>query len=1162
MSIRRMLVCVAKALILLLLLIFVRAAVPSQQVLAAQSVEVSSEEELLLAVADDTVNAVALTASSVVLTEGFTVDRDISFSGAGCALIFDTGAQMKITEGATVQLSGLRLESTEGYSVSSHGTVELGENVIIAGDYGILLSGGASLTSGGNVVNVAPAVGRAVGVSTQGKQVTLRDVCISQTSGSSHLVYLHQSSGMLRLEGNVKLSSNNSNAIMCPNNGTASPSVTIASGANVNIYAPGASNTGGSSAGAAIDTKYGAVKIENGATTRLTGSQSAINASSIDIGADVTLNISCNSGRSSGAALYAEGAVNIGENAVVSIGMEEGIGCGGIYSGEGIKVGCYGLIMIHCQMEAENAVYSGGAVTFEDDASINIRNAKNGIVCKNGMTTGSRCTIDIADISGYGISSSGKLIADKLYFGTYSTIEIIADYCAIYTCEALHIDNGGRAELSSGTKAPALWIAADKDSPGYATISGSNVTVASGAGASAALNTGVYVMGAFTVENGSVFYSENSADFSVTVVNGDVNVSSSASMYVRSGCGLYVQNGDVRLSSGGSLFSQGLRDSALRINGGVANIGERAVIDLQGARFGAELLGDGGLWIDNAYSFDIRSTSERAVYIENGSFSVENVERISAWERGENNEALWWSGADDTAASWELTDGNSKVVQNYAQHTRLAPSGAQSYRNGEPVGVSTLNWFDADWNMVDYSRIGMYKSRPTARANTFNIPAGRSFSWWLYGESYDGTPATFQLYSSAGEGEFELNEDGRFTYTAPSYVRGEQSFSFTVTNGEGVTSEPTTVKILVTASKPPIVFSTTFLTKKNEPILGQLNVHDYDGAISDTVISRQPDNGTITISSDGKFLYTPNEDFVGIDEFEYYAVDDYGDSSNTGYVSIVVGAMSGLVASNDTYATESDAAINARLVLLDPTAAVTSATDINDDALRYQNVNFVITQRPQYGNFSVSEDGMVTYTPYEDFAGSDMFKFYAEDNEGNRSNEAIVTIAIIPSKRPTVSDGYFTCAKNYYCDGKAQAEDIDGNVMSFELTSQPESGTLTFDEQTGEFRYEPDSDFLGLVSFNFTATDDDGLVSSEGVVYIEVMTLINNLRVTGRLTGFILAGVGIAAAVAVIAVLLISAAAKRHRRELLEMQEYYRSIGYYDAPSGNSARHGSGKKRR
>ncbi len=1137
----------------LLTVLIICFAAPAEGAFAAETASVSSPEEFSMALADDTVSAVAVTVPSVVLSDGINITHNVVITGSGAAptLYLSSGTQLRIAEGVTVRFDNIELKSTEGYSVSCYGRILFGENVTLSGDYGVLLNSGSEAISEGRTVGVSSETGRAIGINAGNGRVTLKDLSIAQSSGSTHLVYLHQSKGELYMSGNVSLFSNNSNGIMCPNNTDISPSVTIADGAAVSVYAPNSSNTGANAAGGAIDTAYGEFKIGKGAAVSLTGGESAVVASNIEIGSGSRVNISSSVSTTGGnAALSSTGGVTIHNGATVNIGTEQEVSCGGIYAAKGLTVGDNSQIIIRCTANAKNAVYSAAPITFGNDVSLTVRGASNGIVTEHGIVTGERCVIDISS-SDYGIKGTGTLIADKLEFGQSNTLTVNADYCAIYTREAFQIEYGGRATIGAGSKAPALWIDAEATAPGYITVVGSNVTVTSSAGGNAAHNAGVYVVGALTAEQNSVFYSESNSDFGILGMNGDINVSSGSSLYSRSGCGIYINNGDIRLSDGGALFAHGLVDSAVRIENGVVNVGEKASVDLQGERFGVEVLGEGGgLRIFGASSFDIRSLSNRAVFIENGTLSIENTERVSVWEQveGKANADVWWSGAREALASWELTASDSGITQNYADHTRLAPSGMQTFRNGEPVDVSSLDWPNAAWETYRYSRIGMYKSRPTARANTFNIPAGKSFSWWLNGESYDDGKIIYELTASTGDGEFNLNPNGRFTYTAPSYTRGIQTFKFTVTNGEGAVSSPTEIKINVTASKPPIAYSSTFRAKKNEAFIGQLELHDFDGAISSTVVTKEPENGVLALSSDGKFVYTPNMGFTGLDSFEFYGVDDYGDKSNIGYVTIIVGAESGYYASNDTYATDSGAEVSARLVLLSLTkpAENVSPTDIAsaDDDIDYTGFKFVVTQRPEYGTFSVSEDGFVTYTPFPDFAGSDMFRYYAVTPEGAITNEAIVTVAIIPSQRPTVDNCYYTCSKNLYLNGKVTAADIDGTLKLFTVTSMPEHGELSFNDLTGEFKYVPEKDYLGSVSFTYTVTDDDGLVSREATVSIEVLNLIDSLRAAGRLMPAILACCGILAAAVVFAWLLISAVIKRNRREKEELEEYYRDSMY------------------
>jgi VCBS repeat-containing protein len=53
-------------------------------------------------------------------------------------------------------------------------------------------------------------------------------------------------------------------------------------------------------------------------------------------------------------------------------------------------------------------------------------------------------------------------------------------------------------------------------------------------------------------------------------------------------------------------------------------------------------------------------------------------------------------------------------------------------------------------------------------------------------------------------------------------------------------------------------------------------------------VHRTPVHGTLTISSDGSFTYTPATGFTGNDTFTYACRDTYGNVSNTVTVTIVV----------------------------------------------------------------------------------------------------------------------------------------------------------------------------------------------------------------------------------------------------------------------------------
>ena len=58
-------------------------------------------------------------------------------------------------------------------------------------------------------------------------------------------------------------------------------------------------------------------------------------------------------------------------------------------------------------------------------------------------------------------------------------------------------------------------------------------------------------------------------------------------------------------------------------------------------------------------------------------------------------------------------------------------------------------------------------------------------------------------------------------------------------------------------------------------------------------LTELPDNGELTMALDGTFVYVPNPDFTGIDNFTYTIHDGAGGEA-TGTVSIVVGHSNSL----------------------------------------------------------------------------------------------------------------------------------------------------------------------------------------------------------------------------------------------------------------------------
>ncbi|NOG48612.1 MAG: tandem-95 repeat protein [Chloroflexi bacterium] len=233
------------------------------------------------------------------------------------------------------------------------------------------------------------------------------------------------------------------------------------------------------------------------------------------------------------------------------------------------------------------------------------------------------------------------------------------------------------------------------------------------------------------------------------------------------------------------------------------------------------------------------------------------------------------------------------------------------------------------------------------------------------------------------------------------------------------------------------------------------NDTDVDGDSLTAVLVVGPTNGTLTLNSDGSFIYTPNANFNGSDSFTYKANDGTADS-NVATVTITVNPVNDApVAVNDAYTTDEDVALN-----IAAPGVLTNDTDAEADPL-----TAVLVVGPTNGTLTLSSDGSFIYTPNVNFNGSDSFTYKANDGTVD-SNVATVTITVNPvNDAPVaVNDAYTTdedTTLNVAAPGVLTNDtDVDGDTLTAVLVVGPTNGTLTL-ATSGSFIYTPNAGFNG-----------------------------------------------------------------------------------------------------
>jgi hypothetical protein len=168
----------------------------------------------------------------------------------------------------------------------------------------------------------------------------------------------------------------------------------------------------------------------------------------------------------------------------------------------------------------------------------------------------------------------------------------------------------------------------------------------------------------------------------------------------------------------------------------------------------------------------------------------------------------------------------------------------------------------------------------------------------------DGTidETTVSIVMGVSDGSTFDNGNGTVTYTPDTGFTGTDTFSYTVNDNDGATSNEATVTVEVTAgNQPPVANDDAATTSEDTPVDINLigNDTDIDGTIDGATVSIVTDaqDGTTFDNADGTVTYTPETGFAGTDTFTYTVQDNEGAVSNEATVSVHVVGGGGTICS-------------------------------------------------------------------------------------------------------------------------------------------------------------------------------------------------------------------------------------------------------------------------
>ena len=260
------------------------------------------------------------------------------------------------------------------------------------------------------------------------------------------------------------------------------------------------------------------------------------------------------------------------------------------------------------------------------------------------------------------------------------------------------------------------------------------------------------------------------------------------------------------------------------------------------------------------------------------------------------------------------------------------------------------------------------------------------------------------------------------------------------------------------------------------------NDTDLDGTVDATTVTvtSGPSHGyTAVDGGTGVVTYTSALDFYGVDTFTYTVRDNDGNVSNEAVVTVTVNPV------NDAPTVAGGAgAVDEDI----PFEGTLSASDVESDPLTYT----VVTQPPQGTVVLTSVSaGTFTYTPNQDFNGTDVFTFKAGDGTAE-SQVASYTMTVAPvNDAPVSSDGTNSVDEDTALQGTLAAHDVDQDPLTFQVVDLPAQGTVELTSlSTGAFSYTPAADFFGTDTFTFRV--HDALVPSNTASYTIRVNPVND----------------------------------------------------------------------
>ncbi len=296
----------------------------------------------------------------------------------------------------------------------------------------------------------------------------------------------------------------------------------------------------------------------------------------------------------------------------------------------------------------------------------------------------------------------------------------------------------------------------------------------------------------------------------------------------------------------------------------------------------------------------------------------------------------------------------------------------------------------------------------------------------------------------------------KLEYKAPGFIAMEHRINHIEASGIGNTAP-------IARSESYSVDEDHSLTVNGSGVLS--NDTDDDGDALTASITQQSANGTVTLNSNGSFVFVPDHNFFGATSFSYRAFDGIAYSGPVTVSLTVNGVNDAPTGLSDSYST-----LEENTLTVGAPGVLSNDTDPDNDRLTVELVSAVTS-----GVLILDSNGSFEYSPVTDWHGTTQFSYRAFDGVAYTDTVVVQLVVTSVNDAPIAAHDHYSLHEDSTLVVAASGvlandSDLEGDALTAVLVSPAHNGTVQL-QSNGSFSYSPDVNFFGLDSFSYTAYD-------------------------------------------------------------------------------------------